>query len=71
MPRPRKIIASSHLSLTEEYVVPTRNMKFKLSGNMQALNCETHVKVDIYMKTWNDPMVITYILSQAASLKPL
>ena len=46
-------------------------MKVMLFWQICTLTCNTHVKVTFFMKTWNDPAVITDILPQAVSPKPI
>ena len=44
-------------------------MKMHFCRETWTLTCKLHVKVTFFMKTWNDPTVITVILPQAVSGK--
>ena len=46
-------------------------MKIEVFGKTLTFTCKTQVKVTLLMKTWNDPTVITVILPQPVSHKPI
>ena len=49
----------------------TEEMKIEIFGEILTLTCKTRVKVTFVMKTWNNPTVITHILPQLVSHKPM
>ena len=48
-----------------------RENKIKVFGKTWTLTCKTRVEVTLLMRTWNDPTVITVILPQLVSHKPI
>ena len=58
-----------YLSSKEKYIVQRKKLKICALWTIMTLTCKTHVEVAIYMKTWNDPTVITDILPQTVPLK--
>ena len=61
----------TYLSSKEKSIVQTKKIEIYVLGETWTSDSKTHVKVTIFMKTWNDPTVITHSLPQAASHEPI
>ena len=52
------------LSSKETSIVEREKLKIKVFGKTWTLTCKSHIKVTFFMKTRNDPTVITVTLPQ-------
>ena len=65
-----KNINASHICPPKrKSIVWTEKMKIKFWGEILTLTCKTRVKVTIFIKVWNDPIVITVTLPQPVWLE--
>ena len=58
------------LSFGEIELSVLKKSKFQFQKN-RTLTCKTNIQVTCFMKTWKDPIVITEILLQTISAKPM
>jgi hypothetical protein len=60
---------ASYMSSKEELIVSTEKMKIKVFCKICSSVWNTHIKVTVSVKTWNDPTFITHMLPQTVSHK--